>query len=178
MEENVISWHGLPTQRFEQYKSWINNENPGACGTYTAGVLLHDFLYTHYQLDFDKSDIIEGLRPVVDLWLPYRGTFIHDIVHGLRFMLANVSHVCVNWNVFAERQAVSLLSAENPVPIIVGTNKWLGSRYKNHWVLAYQYGYDTKGDLWLKVYDNHGHYDSVINIKETLSCIWLEDIAQ
>lgn len=171
----VTKWQGIPSKRFVKYRKWINREKPGICGTYTVGVLLDDFLKNEYNLNYDKEELIEGLRPVVDLWLPYRGTFIHDLVHGLNFMLEGIPNVKASFDVFAEMKATKLLSGDNPRPVIIGTNKFLGSAYGNHWVVAYQYGYDKEGELWFKVTDNHGRYKSYISIKESLSCIWIQE---
>ena len=38
-------WHGLPPSRFIKYRSWINKQKPGICGTYCSAVLIHDAIY-------------------------------------------------------------------------------------------------------------------------------------
>ncbi len=58
------------------------------------------------------------------------------------------------FNLFSEKVTPSLL--EDGVPVIVGTTAALGSPYKNHWIVVYQYAFDSTGKLWYKAYDNHG----------------------
>jgi len=61
-------------------------------------------------------------------------------------------------------------------PVIVGTLKYLGSAYKNHWLLVYAYAYDEQNDLYFKAYDNHGKHNAVIPAKQTNAYVYLEPI--
>ncbi|MEG0289406.1 MAG: hypothetical protein RR725_07160 [Carnobacterium sp.] len=44
-------WTGLKPTRFNKYRSWINNQKPGICGTYVSAVLLHDAYLHAYGLN-------------------------------------------------------------------------------------------------------------------------------
>ena len=65
---------------------------------------------------------------------------------------------------------------EDGVPVVVGTTAALGSPYKNHWLVVYQYAFDSTGKLWYKAYDNHGSITTIIPAVQTLCALWLEKL--
>lgn len=169
-------WIGMPASRFMKYRSWINKTKPGICGTYCAGVLLHDAIYQKSKKSVRKDVLLDGLKGVIDDLLPYRGTFFWDVAFGLRRMLRGVPYWRVKTGIVTERIVPDLLDREEPVPVIVGTTKFFNSPYKNHWVVVYAYGYNEAGKLFYRAYDNHGKHNAVIPASQTLSCVWLEEV--
>lgn len=171
----VKKWIGLPATRFFKYRNWINNQRPGICGTYCAAVLVHDAIYEKTKKRLNKETLLNGLKLVVDDLMPYRGTFFWDIAHGIRRIFGNTRMWNVKVGILTERLVPELLSGDNPRPVIVGTTKFLNSKYKNHWVVVYAYGYDENNKLYYRAYDNHGSYNAVIPASQTFSCVWLEE---
>lgn len=171
----TIQWKGLSEKRFQKYRPWINRENPGQCGTYVSAVLLDDYLRREKDIKFTKKRLLEGLRSVVDDLMPYKGTFYWDLTYGLNYMLKGIPEVKAKYHLIPDKKVVEILEGENPNPVIVGTLGLLNSSYKNHWVVAYAYGYDEAGDLFFKCYDNHGQYRAVIPASQTFACVWLEE---
>ena len=170
-------WIGLPPGRFLKYRSWINRHHPGICGTYCTAVLVHDAVYQKTRHSLSKETLLNGLKKVVDDLFPYRGTFFWDLANGLRRILQDTSFWEVKMGLVTERLVPELLSGERqrPVPVIVETTKLLNSRYKNHWLVVYSYGYNEDGKLYYRGYDNHGNHKAVIPASQTLSCVWLEE---
>lgn len=168
-------WTGLQPSRFLKYRSWINKQKPGICGTYCAAVLLHDAIYQKTNHSLSKEKLLNGLKPVVDGALPYRGTFFWDIANGLRRLLNQSKIWRIRTGLLAETIVVKQLSSDHPQPVIVGTTKYLNSKYKNHWLVVYAYGYNESGKLFFRAYDNHGRYKAVVPASQTLACVWLEE---
>lgn len=171
-------WIGLPSARFLKYKAWINKNHPGICGTYCAAVLVHDAIYHKYRRSLKRDTLLKGLKKVVDDFMPYRGTFFWDVANGLRRILRNQTEYEVRTGLITERIVPKILSGENPRPVIVGTTKLLNSKYKNHWVVVYAYGYDEAGKMFYRAYDNHGKHKAVIPASQTFSCVWLDDVSE
>lgn len=171
MEE--IEWHGLEAKRFKPYASWRNTRQPGICGTYVVSVLLHDFLLQTYGLDWNKEDLLKGVEEVVDGWMPYRGTFMWDLYHGLNVFLKKIPGFQAHMHLIPDLAIVKLLSSSKPRPVAVGMADLLGSSYKNHWLVAYAYGRDKTGKLYFKCYDNHGNYQAIIKASQTIGCVWI-----
>lgn len=171
-------WTGLPSSRFRKYRGWINKENPGVCGTYCSAVLLHDAVYQKSRKNLNKQILLKGMQSVVDGFMPYKGTFIWDLAYGLKKMLKNISFWKVRVGFIPEKIIPTILGGKYPTPIIVGTTLFLNSAYKNHWLLVYAYGYNSKGKLYFKAYDNHGKFDAIVPASQTINCIWLEEQEQ
>ena len=68
---------------------------------------------------------------------------------------------------------IEQLSQKQPLPVIVGSLSILGSKYRNHWLLAYAFGYNDEGKLFYKCYDNHGKINAVIPASQIGVVIWL-----
>lgn len=175
MDNLPTDWIGLSPTRFMKYKGWINQNRPGICGTYCAAVLLHDAIYQKTKQSLPKQLLLDGLKPVIDDALPYKGTFFWDVAHGLKRMLSHTKVWKVRTGLLNERIIPKILSDDNPRPIIVGTTKYLNSRYKNHWLVVYSYGYNEDGKLFFRGYDNHGRYKAVVPASETICCVWLDE---
>ena len=168
-------WHGLKPSRFAKYRSWINSGSPGICGTYCSAVLVHDAVLQKYKHSLDKDTLLAGLLTVVDEFLPYKGTFFWDVQHGLKVLLADIPDWTVKSGLITEKIVPALLDRPVPVPVIVGTTRLFNSKYKNHWVVVYAYGYNEDGKLFYKAYDNHGRYQAILPASQTIGCVWLEE---
>lgn len=166
-------WHGLPPSRFIKYRSWINKQKPGICGTYCSAVLIHDAIYQETKQSLNRDVLLNGLKTVIDDLLPYKGTYFWDLAFGIRRLLADIPEWRVKTALIAERTVPKLLD-EGAGPVIVGTNMLLNSSYKNHWLLVYAYGYNEEGKLFFRAYDNHGRYKAVVAASQTITCVWLE----
>ncbi len=172
MEE--ITWQGLDEKRFKKYRQWKNTRQPGICGSYVVSVLLHDFLLQHYGLDYSQKQLIQGVEEVVDQWMPYQGTFVWDLAHGLNYFLEKFTDHRAQTHLLPDLAIPQILSSDHPRPIAVGTAELLGSPYHNHWLVAYAYGYDVEGKLYFKSYDNHGRYQAVIPASKSIGCVWID----
>ncbi|MGP6139332.1 MULTISPECIES: dihydrolipoamide dehydrogenase [unclassified Jeotgalibaca] len=175
MGQLPTKWTGLPPARFMKYKGWINRNKPGICGTYCASVLLHDAIYQKTKKSLPKQVLLDGMKAVVDDLLPYRGTFFWDLAHGLRRMLSHTKIWHVRMGILNERIIPRILGSDNPRPVIVGTTKYLNSNYNNHWLVVYGYGYNEKGKLYFRGYDNHGRYKAIVPASQTICCVWLDE---
>ena len=145
-------WQGLKPARFAKYRSWINSGTPGICGTYCSAVLVHDAVLQKYKKSF--------------FW---------DVQHGLKALLKDIPDWSVKSGLITEKIVPALLDRPNPVPVIVGTTRIFNSKYKNHWVVVYAYGYNEDGKLFYKAYDNHGRYQAILPASQTIGCVWLEE---
>lgn len=168
-------WIGLPATRFFKYRSWINRGFPGICGTYCSAVLLHDAVLQKTRKSLKKQDLLDGMQEKVDDLFPYKGTFLWDLAHGLHSFLRGIPYWEVKTGLVPERIVPRLLQREKPVPVIVGTTVLLNSKYRNHWVLVYAYGYNEDGKMFFKAYDNHGQHRAILPASQTISCVWLEE---
>lgn len=167
-------WHGLPARRFRKYRTWVNRHKPGICGTYVSGVLLDDLFREIYDSSLDKEKVIRGLKSVVDDTLPYKGTFPWDLKRGLNFVLKDLLEWQARMHMVPDKKVVEILSGPHPRPVAVGTARLLGSRYKNHWLAVYAYGYNKDGKLFFRAYDNHGRHTAIVPASQTLGCVWIE----
>lgn len=168
-------WTGLKPTRFNKYRSWINNQKPGICGTYVSAVLLHDVYLHTYGLNVSKTSLLTGLKTVIDETFAYRGTFPWDLWHGLNVVLKYNPDYHARMSFIPDKKVVELLDRPDPLPVAVGTARLLGSSYKNHWVVVYAYGYDPNGKLYFKAYDNHGRSAAILPASQTFGCVWLQN---
>ncbi|MBM6615918.1 dihydrolipoamide dehydrogenase [Desemzia sp. RIT804] len=168
------TWIGLKPTRFKKYQKWINRDKPGICGTYVSAALLHDTFLRYYEIDLDKENLLLGLKTIVDERFPYRGTFPWDLKLGLGYVVGDIAELSVKMSLIPETTVIDLLNRANPVPVAVGTAKLFGSKYKNHWLLVYAYGYNKEGKLYFKAYDNHGKYSAIVPASQTIGCVWIE----
>lgn len=171
--DNLI-WTGLDEQRFRTYKSWINKGNPGICGTYCAAVLTHFTVLRDTNHWMSKSGLIDAFKKVVDDYHLHSGTFYWNVEAGLN-MVFNYENYRAKSGLVPDIEVPKLID-QYQSPVIVGTLKWLGSTYKNHWLLVYAYAYDEQNDLYFKAYDNHGRYNAVIPTKQTNAYVYLEPV--
>ncbi|MGX7106561.1 hypothetical protein ACWOBE_02055 [Hutsoniella sourekii] len=119
------------------------------------------------------QNLIDALSSRIDGRLPYAGTYAWDLVLGLNELLADVSDYQAQMRFFSEPAVLEQLQAPTPRPVIVGSLKRLGSRYGNHWLLAYAYGYNHQGKLFYRVYDNHGSVRQMIAASQTLPAVYI-----
>lgn len=155
------------------YRKFINKEQPGYCGTYTSAALLHYKMADDRQLDLSMTELLQVLKPLVDGRYFYKGTYPWDLTKGLTDLIGEDQYRA-RWHLISNPIVVEQLSKESANPVIVGTTSILGNRYGNHWVLVYAYGYNDKGQLFYKAYDNHGKINAVIAASQTMAAVWLE----
>ncbi|MER2061937.1 MAG: dihydrolipoamide dehydrogenase, partial [Aerococcus urinaeequi] len=60
-----LIWTGLDENVFRPYKSWINKDSPGICGTYCAAVLTHFIVLRETNHRMAKQDLIDAYKKVV-----------------------------------------------------------------------------------------------------------------
>ncbi|XJS10098.1 dihydrolipoamide dehydrogenase [Aerococcaceae bacterium WGS1372] len=166
-------WIGINPNIMRPYRKYINNEKPGYCGTYTVAVLLHYKMIQDYQVDLSMEELLGALKPLIDGRYFYKGTYPWDLTQGLRDFIDTEDYEA-KWHLISNPIVVEQLSKKEANPVIVGTTKLLGSRYGNHWLVVYAYGYNDKGQLFYKAYDNHGKINSVIAASQTMAAVWLE----
>lgn len=166
-------WVGISPKSMRQYRQYINKEKPGYCGTYTAAALLHFKVVQDRQLNLSMNELLDVLKPLVDGRYFYRGTYPWDLTKGLIDLIGNETYQA-KWYLISNPVVVEQLSKQEPNPVIVGTTKFLGSRYGNHWLLVYAYGYNDQGQLFYKAYDNHGKINAVIAASQTMAAVWLD----
>lgn len=171
--DNLV-WTGLDESQFTRYKSWINRQHPGICGTYCAAVLTHYTVLQDTGHWLSKKDLLGTLERVVDAYHLHKGTFFWNVAAGLNAVF-NAEHYFAKTGLVPDIDVPKLID-QYQQPVIVGTLKYLGSPYQNHWLLVYAYAYDQNNDLYFKAYDNHGNYKAVIPAKHTNSYVYLEPI--
>lgn len=165
-------WIGISPKEMRQYRQFINREKPGYCGTYTAAALLHYRMLQDLQLDLSMEELLKVLKPLIDGRHFYKGTYPWDLTKGMLDVVGSEGYQA-KWHLISNPVVVEELSKDPANPVIVGTTKVLGSRYGNHWVLVYAYGYNNQGKLFYKAYDNHGKINSVIAASQTMAAVWL-----
>lgn len=169
-----LIWTGLDEKEFKSYKSWINNGSPGICGTYCAAVLTHYTVLRDTNHQMEKNDLIDAFKKVIDDYHLHSGTFYWNVENGLNSIF-NFKNYRAKSGLLPDIEVPKIID-QYQSPVIVGTLKYLGSSYKNHWLLVYAYAYDDKYDLYFKAYDNHGNYKAIIPAKQTNAYIYLEPI--
>ena len=172
LEENV-EWRGLPEGDMQPFKAYVNEKTPGVCGTYAAACLTVLMAKREGVVTQSMDDLLESMEASIEYALPYRGTFYWDVQRGLNNEWKKYGYKS-HFNLFSEKVVPGLL--EDGVPVVVGTTAALGSPYKNHWLVVYQYAYDSTGKLWYKAYDNHGSITTIIPAVQTLCALWLEKL--
>ncbi|MDO4670637.1 MAG: dihydrolipoamide dehydrogenase [Aerococcus sp.] len=167
----TLTWHGLAEERFVRYRSFINANDPGICGTYCVAVLAHDRVRMDTGQDLKLDQMISGIQPAVDQYRPYPGSFIWDIALGLNLLFLGCP-VGVGVGLTTEYHVPRLID-RGLGPLIVGTTSLYGSTYHNHWVVVYAYAFDSDGVLWFKAYDNHGRHNAIIPARTTVGYAYL-----
>lgn len=171
-----LIWTGLDEKTFRPYKSWINKGSPGICGTYCAAVLTHFTVLRDTNHWMAKDKLIAAFKKVVDDYHLHRGTFYWNVEAGLNSIF-NFENYRAKSGLLPDIEVPKLIDRYQS-PVIVGTLKYLGSAYKNHWLLVYAYAYDEMNELYFKAYDNHGRYNVVIPAKETNAYVYLAPIQE
>ncbi|AMB93338.1 dihydrolipoamide dehydrogenase [Aerococcus sanguinicola] len=172
----VEQWQGLPADRFAKYRSWINREEPGICGSYVTAALVHDRVLADTGRALDPGRLLGASQELVDDKHLHKGTFIWNIYSGLDSLLGPQGYR-VKVGLFSEVKVPDLMAAGYG-PFIVGTAGLLGSPYGNHWLLAYAYRYNDQGDLEFRCYDNHGQSQAVLPAKYCFSYAYLERLPE
>lgn len=167
----ALSWRGIDEVRFRKYKNFVNRQSPGICGTYSAGVMVHDRVLQDTGIYLNRQKLLDGMQQAVDDYHLHRGTFIWNIRNGLNLMLSETPYRA-QVGFFTEKKLPALID-QGFGPFVVGTLGVLGSTYGNHWVLVYAYTFDKKGNLYFRCYNNHGRHDSIIKASETFCYAYL-----
>lgn len=173
-KEYPKKWTGLSSIHFTMYRSFVNRLKPGMCGTYVSAALIHYTIKAERDYELDMQQLLAGLRPKIEDRQTYRGTFAWDLKEGLNELLADDGSYEARYHLVSNPIVVRELSKSNPLPVIVGTTRLFGSKYGNHWLLVYAFGYNDKGQLFYRAYDNHGRTMAVIPASQTMACVWLE----
>ena len=171
--EETVEWTGLPESEMEPFKAYVNGKTPGICGTYAAAALTVLMAKREEVVTQTMDELLKGMEASIEYAFPYRGTFYWDVQRGLNHEWKKYGYK-THFNLFSEKVVPALI--EDGVPVVVGTTAALGSPYKNHWVVVYQYAFDSTGKLWYKAYDNHGSTTTVIPAVQTLCAVWLEKL--
>lgn len=167
-------WQGLDAKDFRQYRNFINRISPGICGTYASAALVHYVFQKERDYDLKMEQLLRVLEPVIDQQPWYKGTFAWDLTRGLNRLLKENGAYKARYHLISEPIVLTELIKRNPLPVIVGTTRLFGSKYGNHWLLVYAFGYNASGKLFYKAYDNHGRTQAIIPASQTLACIWLD----
>lgn len=166
-------WQGIPQKDMVPYRRYVNREKPGFCGTYSAAALIHYLVKHQRNHEIDMMRLLSALEGKIDRRSIYDGTYHFDVVNGLNDLLADdeyQAHVRYRHR----KLIIDELSKEAPLPVIIGSLSLFGSKYGNHWLLAYSYGYNEDGQLFYKCYDNHGRINAVIPANQVGIAIRLE----
>lgn len=170
MEKN--QWVGLTADKFEPYKNWITSKN-GLCGTNAASVFI-----AFYQDNLDETIVPSFIREknsknnthlvhFLRLFIQKRGwpTIAFQLAHGLSsyFSYFGLSYQARATMIGGWQRVTKRIDQGKPV--IIGLNKYLGSSYGNHWVVAYAYKETDKGQRFVKIHDNWGSYQKIIPAK-------------
>lgn len=166
-------WTGINPRAMKVYRKYVNRKFPGYCGTYTAAALAHYVIQKDYEKELSMDDLIIGLKPRIDGRFWYKGTYPWDLIGGLKALFEDVDYK-PRWHLISNPIVTKELSQAKPYPVIVGTTKAFGSKYGNHWLLVYAFGYNNAGQLFYKAYDNHGKINAVIPASQTMAAVWLE----
>lgn len=166
-------WVGIESQAMKNYRPFINRELPGFCGSFASAALVHYVIFKDRDFEFSMDELISAIKPKVDGRHFYLGTYPWDLTAGLAELLEDDNYKS-KWHIISDPIVTKKLAQDNPYPVIVGTTKAFGSKYGNHWVLVYAYGYNDSGQLFYKAYDNHGKYNAVIPASQTMAAVWLE----
>lgn len=166
-------WTGLSSMQFTGYRTFVNRVKPGICGTYVSAALVHYTIKSERDYDLDMQTLLTALKPKIEDRQSYRGTFAWDLKEGLNELLAEDHVYEARYHLVSNPIVVRELSKEKPLPVIVGTTRLFGSKYGNHWLLVYAFGYNDQGQLFYRAYDNHGRTMAVIPASQTLACVWL-----
>lgn len=166
-------WQGINSKEMFPYRKYVNRELPGYCGTYSVAALVHFVIQQDRDYDLSVERLIQALKPRIDGRYIYKGTYPWDLIAGLKELMAS-EHYYPRWHLISNPIVVRELKKTTPYPVIVGTTKAFGSKYGNHWVLVYAFGYNEAGQLFYKAYDNHGKINAVIPASQTTAAIWLE----
>lgn len=164
-----IQWHGISSERLIAYRK-LTTPAGNLCGTYAATVALCYFQdYLEETIIPEKlrqkdqavtAELINKLRQAIQkLGLP---TVPLQVAHGLnRFFKETASHHRAHATSIGSWTRVTK-RINRGYPVLVSILKMKGSSYGNHWVLAYAYGENQRGQRFYKVHDNWGEYAAVI----------------
>ena len=138
-------------------------------------MLVHDAVLQKYKKSLDTDTLLARLQTIVDEFLPYKGTFIWDVQHGLKALLKDIPDWSVKSGLITEKIVPALLHRPNPVPVIVGTTRFFFIKYKSRGGGVYADGYNEDGKLFYKAYDSHDRYQAILPASQTIGCVWLEE---
>lgn len=171
--DEEVHWHGLSKDLMIAFSEYVNDQEPGICGSYSLAAFLDvlDRLKGEEGMSFEER--LQALVPLVERKFPYSGTFAWDILKGLKEFLPKNCHSGLHWSFNPHLAAKRCLDGPVVLPIILGTSWLQGSPYGNHWVLAYAYKKEEEGIVF-SCYDNHGNSEALIPSAEVLTAIWLD----
>lgn len=177
-KDHPKEWTGLNPLEFKAYRKYINRIKPGICGTYVSAALVHYMINKDRDYELDMELLLTALKPKIENRQAYLGTFAWDLKNGLNDLLAEDKTYEAHYHMISNPIVIRELSKEAPQPVIVGTTRLFGSKYGNHWLLVYAFGYNEQGKLFYRAYDNHGRTMAVIPASQTLACVWLDKFEQ
>lgn len=163
------TWIELPEERFKTYQTW-RTPSGFLCGTYASSVLLayyQDYLdetilpvKLRQKGSKDNQALIAAMQPVLQpIDLP---TIPAQISFGLnRFLKQQQASQRARFTTTGAWHRVTkrILAGK---PVMIGVLRILGSTYGNHWVVAYGFYEDSRGQRFYKVHDNWGNYNKII----------------
>lgn len=186
MNTTAVSFQGLLSSRFSRYKDWINNYNPGRCGTYAAGTMLaycDDYIDDAFvpssirtRNSTSSGSLLTKLYTYIDQPNP-NGTISTQVAKGVSQFLANDAKILSKYSAYyglAGTWSMAKTIINRGYPITIGMANSLGSTYGNHWVLVYQF-YDSgsSSTSYYRCVDNHGSYTAVINVSWTIGYAYI-----
>ena len=162
-------WIGIPEERFKAYRNWTTPKGY-LCGPHAAAVLLayyQDYLDERLVPTYIRrkhSPQKETLQHFLQLFIQPLGlpTIALQVSHGLSAYFAHIGVTLRGRMTMIGGWQRAVKRIDQGKPVIVGLAKILGSTYGNHWVTAYAYLEDEKGQRFLKVHDNWGSYNKII----------------
>ena len=169
MEKNV--WHGIDSERFKRYRHWKTPKGY-LCGTYAASVLV-----AYYQDYLDETMVptfirrknsrdVQTLASVLQIFVQYHGlpTISWQVAHGLSRFFSYYDYPISGRATYLGGWQRAVKRIDQGKPVIIGVNRFFGSTYGNHWVVAYAYLEDEQGNRFFKVHDNWGSHEANIPV--------------
>ncbi|EOT39908.1 hypothetical protein [Enterococcus columbae] len=180
-----MNWQGIDEKEFTRYQTWVNRQG-NYCGSYAAAVLL-----AYYQDQHDPAIIPSYLRSVGSQQEQALVALLKLIIQPFGFPTLPIE-LSMGLNRYFRRFAPGFRVRQTSIgawqrvkkrlatkqPLIVGLSKKKGSTYGNHWVVAYAYAMDEKGEYYIKAHDLWGNSAAIIPVKWLSGTVSFPPIAQ
>ncbi len=164
----MTTWYGIDASRFYQYRNWTNTKG-NLCGSYAAAVLIA--YYQDYRTEITLPAYLRQPFADGENLVAYLRLFIQPL--GYSTIACQVS---LGISRFCQYHQQKIWARSTPIggitraikridqhkPVIVGLNRFLGSTYGNHWVVAYAYRIDENGAYIFRIHDNWGAYQKEV----------------